>query len=60
MPPSIAAVPMEDERYSEKRYVERGLFLTKLDSILQYFSFLTQPPPRQSIGFRKPQRDEST
>jgi len=40
-------------RYSEEKFVDRGILLTKLDAVLTYFEFKTVRPeePKREIGF---------
>ena len=54
--PKITASWFNGERsrhsYSDEKYVERLLMLTKLDSIIGYFEIITSEKPRK-IGFSK-------
>lgn len=40
--------------YTHDKYVNKIYMLTKLDTVLSYFEFLTSPEPKR-IGFRKPE-----
>ena len=48
--PGEAARP---KKYTEKKYVRKGLLLTKLDTILMYFQLTHSDEPRR-IGFTPP------
>jgi hypothetical protein len=40
-----------EHSYSDEKYVDKALILTKLDAILGYFEIITSEKPRK-IGFR--------
>ena len=52
--PQITAWWEGGESYSEEKYVERALILTKLDAALGYFEIITSEKPKK-IGFSKPE-----
>jgi hypothetical protein len=48
-------VRVSHDSYSDEKYVDKALILTKLDTILSYFEFITSEKPRE-IGFRTPKK----
>lgn len=41
--------------YSQERYVNRNILMSKIDAVLGYFELITEKPdePQKRIGFRK-------
>jgi hypothetical protein len=51
-----SAVPAEDEyHYSQERYVQRTLLLSKVTAALGYFTWKTERPP-ETLGYDGPGR----
>jgi hypothetical protein len=55
--PKVASVSYPDgsKTYTDEKYVEKQLMLTKLDAILGYFELMSADRPKQ-IGFRTPDK----
>ena len=51
--PRVVSKSYRGTSYSEEKYVERALILTKLDAILSYFDIITSEKPKR-IGFSPP------
>ena len=48
--------PFEDKStYSDEKYCEKGLFLSKLDGVLSYFTIKYLSKEKKNIGFKPPE-----
>ena len=51
----ISFSDVQPEKYTKEKYVTKGLFLTKLDTLLMYFNLTHSDEPRR-IGFTPPSK----